>query len=311
MGKRVLLNLTLLVILGVLVALAVYQPGKPPPPAPTPLTTLNPATVNHIHIQQPHGPTIVLTRQDHRWLLTAPLHIRADAGRIHALLRLLTTPVHAHFTLGKHPPADYGLAPPRATVVFNHTTLAIGGSEPISHQRYIRQGDTVSLITDSMSYYLLARPTAFIDLALLGPDAQPVAFTLPKVSLKQVKGQWQSKPAKALRSADAVNALIDNWRNSQALEVRPYTATPADSTPISVTLDGVSEPLRFDVVHTRDGVLFVRRDLGLAWRLPPAAAHTLLTLPTASSAQPTAAQASGPPTPPLLPATRPHAQPAH
>ncbi len=280
MGTRTRLNLALLVLLGVLVMLAVYEPGKTPPPAPHLLTTLDPATVDSIRISPRQGPVIDLSRQHGRWLLIAPLHISADAGRINALLRLLTTPVHEQFPLNRHKLAAYGLTPPFATVQFNHTTLTFGGDEPISHQRYVRQGNTVSLITDSMSYYLLARPDAFIDLALLTPQADPVAFDLPGLRLRQVHGRWQATPAGALHSADEVTTLVNAWRHSQALEVRPYTPGAQITQQISITLAGVSQPLRFDIVHSADGVLFGRRDLGLAWLFPKAAVRQLLQLRT-------------------------------
>lgn len=307
MGKRTLLNLALLVLLGALVLIAVYEPGKTPQLKPAPLTTLDPARIDRIRIDQPHGPTIALRREQGQWLLTAPLHARANSGRIQALLHLLDTPVHARFALGQHDPASYGLAPPRATVHFNNTVLAFGGSEPISHQRYVRAGKDIALITDSMTYYLLARPTAFVDLAVLAPQAEPVAFSLPGLTLHKTDGHWRATPATALRSADQITALVDAWRNSQALEVRPYkpaenAGTKVDSNTvksISVHLAGVSQPLRFDVLDTRDGVLLARRDLGLAWLFPKAAAGHLLHLdappaehPAASSHDPASTAAN-------------------
>ena len=283
MRARTWINIALLVLVGVLVLVAIYEPGKKPPAQEQPLTTLAAANIRQIHITCRDDQPITLVKEHDGWWLTAPFHIRANAHRVEALLNLLSTPSHAQYDLTKLTAAQFGLDKPRAEVSFDGTRIAFGGSDPLHHQRYVRLGSTLHLVTDSLTYYLLARASSFVDPAPLSADARPIGFALPDVVLDSKDGHWHATPSSALHSTDQVTRLIDAWKHSEALEVRDYKPS-AHAAHVDVTLEGASEPLRFDIVSRKPELILGRRDLGIEYAFDTDAAKQLLELGTNTAA---------------------------
>ncbi|HKK06144.1 MAG TPA: DUF4340 domain-containing protein [Gammaproteobacteria bacterium] len=303
MRARWWLNLALLALVAVLAAVAWYQPGKQPPHKSPPLTTLEPDQVTHIHVTRPGDKALTLVKRNGHWRMTAPFDLRANAVRINGLLRLCTTTSQRSFAYKPAKAAEYGLDHPRATVRLNDTEIVFGGSQPVNHHRYVRIGDRIHLITDHMTYYLLSRATAFIDLSPLGPDDHPVGFDLPGgVTLSAKDGHWHAQPAKALTSTDAVAALLQHWRDAHAIEIRNYPPEKQKAQSgerVSIRLDGDKAPLHFDVVSKKPELILGRRDIGIEYVLPADSAEHLLQLqsPKSTSSKPprSPAGASAPP----------------
>lgn len=281
MRGRWWLNLGLLALVAILAAVAFYQPGHKPPAKAPPLTTLKADAVTHIRIAQPGAKPIVLAKANGRWRMRSPYTLRANAVRIDGLLRLCHTTSHRSFTFKPADAAEYGLDHPRATVRLNDTEIDFGGTQPVNGLRYVRIGDRVHLIGDSITYYLFSRPTAFIDLGVLGPNDHPVGFHLPGLTLTDKDGHWHAEPASALQSTDQVATLIQHWRDAHAIEIRTYTPGKGGKRkPARVTLEfsGHTPQLHFDVVSKKPEFILGRRDAGVEYVLPEDAAQRLLQL---------------------------------
>jgi len=282
MRARWWLNLVLLAAVAALAALAWYQPGKTPPAKSPTLTALKPDEVTHIHVARPGDKDLTLVKRKGRWYMTSPLKVRANPVRIKGLLRLCTTTSQRSFAYKPAKAAEYDLDHPRATVRLNDTTIVFGGSQPVNHDRYVRIGKRVHLISDHMTYYLLSRATAFVDLSPLGPDDHPVGFELPGgASLSRRDGHWHARPAKALRSTDEVAALLQHWRDAQAIEIRTYPPKQQKAhggQGVTIRLADSKTPLRFDIVSKKPELVLGQRDLGIEYVLPADAAKHLLHL---------------------------------
>lgn len=277
MSRRTALNLVLLIAVGVLAAVAVFQPGvEEPPPVPT-LTSRDPASVGRVRIERPDQAAVVLEKREGRWYVAEPLSLPANAFRIQSLLEVLGLASDRQFAVGDLELSRFGLEPPRATLVFDDLRLEFGDTETLSGRRYVRAGDTVHLTADRFYHQIVAGAAGFAHLGPLGPDPDPVAFQLPDLTVRHDGGRWIVEPDDPAAGADAVQRLVDAWRTVQAITVRPAEAA-AGGRSLTVTLRGQEVPLRFLVSETPHALVLARPDAGVQYHLPVESAERLLRL---------------------------------
>ncbi len=281
MRSRLLLNLGLLVLVGILVAIVVFEPGKQPEPKPRPLTTLKPESITKLKLVRGPDDVIEFEKRDGRWWLVKPWQLPARDFRVQGILRLLKADSQSRHDLASLDLAKFGLDKPRASVTFNgELTIDFGGTEPLAQRRYVRIGNDLHTIIDTFYYQVAATPESFVDLALLPPDAKIVRLVLPDLTLELKDGKWQRTPAHPELSADASIELVDAWRQTRALDVRPKAKLP-ETRPAGqaeVWLDGRDKPLRFSILRHENDTYLLRKDVNLAWQVTKEAADKLLKL---------------------------------
>ena len=281
MRSRVLLNLGLLVLVGVLTAIVVLEPGKEPEPKPQPLTTRTPDTITKLKLVRGPDDVIELEKRDGSWWLIKPWSLPARDFRVQGILRLLEADSQSRHSLAALDPARFGLEKPRASVTFDgELTIDFGGTEPLAQRRYVRIGEDLHTIIDTFYYQIAATPESFVDPALLPPEAKPVRLVLPDLALELKDGKWQRTPEHPELSADASIELVDAWRQTQALEVRPKSKLP-ETRPAGqaeVWLEGQDQPLRFTLLEDKDNTYLQREDVNLAWQVTKDTADKLLKL---------------------------------
>lgn len=278
MSKRALVNLALLALVGVLVVLAVYQPGIEPADQKRPaITGLTPAKVSQIRVERGDKPTMVFARENGAWQMLEPLRVPANSVRLGSLLRLAEAESTASYPAGSLDLAAIGLDKPALGVRLGDQEILFGGTQPLNQQRYVRIGDTVHLIADTLFYELNGPYTDFISLALLPPGADPIEIRLPAFTFSKDQGRWAVVPEQQGISADAVQALVDAWRRAQALSVTLLEDTQTDSE-ITVRLAGQDTPLRFGVLESDPEFVLARPDLGLQYHLSAASYRELTSL---------------------------------
>ncbi|WP_411293350.1 hypothetical protein, partial [Thiohalomonas denitrificans] len=82
MSSRTLVNLGLLILVGILAALAAWEPGKQAPPDSERLTPLNPADIHQVRIERAGRATVAAQRgEDGEWRLTEPRGLPANGYR--------------------------------------------------------------------------------------------------------------------------------------------------------------------------------------------------------------------------------------
>lgn len=299
MSSRSWLNLALLLAAVGLALVAVFEPGKTPPPPTVWLTALDPAQIGHIRIERPDAPLIELRKQDGEWRMEAPFALPADDFHVDQL----TAIAHAVSRTQLEPAADaldrYGLEEPAATLYLDDVKIAFGDTEPVSGRRYALVGGTVHLVANSYFYRLNGDATGLLDPSPLGPDAEPVEITLPGLHLQRGEDHWTLRPEQPQASADDITALVQAWKNAHALSVARIekSTVPAEAPELSVRLAGGGEPLRFRLLHRPDALVLARPELGIAYRFSPEQGQRLLALPAPqgedSAAQPAPAGGAG------------------
>ncbi|WP_456445810.1 hypothetical protein [Thiolapillus sp.] len=77
-----------------------------------------------------------------------------DREWLDKVLHIAELPSLHHFPVNESRLSDFGLKPPRYTLVLNDQSLELGMLDPASGLRYLRVGPTLHLITDSYTHLL-------------------------------------------------------------------------------------------------------------------------------------------------------------
>ncbi len=268
MDGRTRTNLLLLVLVAGL-GLAVWLTPSDTPPAPVPLTGLDPAEVRHMSLGNRNGADLVLERRGDGWWMIRPYAITANDERARLLLGILAAPSHESFPVPADGLADYGLQPPAAVLEVDGTRIEMGGTHPYNHDRYLRLGDRIHLVKDLFPHHLMASAEAYVSPRLLPRNTRIEAIETPDWTLRRSDGGWVLEPDPGDRSQDPLVAKAQAWEQARALQVLPAPEVATNTPAVTVRLRGEAAPLGF-VLWRRDGdLLLVRPEMGLAWRLPP------------------------------------------
>lgn len=271
MKTRLLLNLVLLCIVGALILVVVFEPGKDKPKA-NPLTRIEESRIDTVTLQGQEA--IVFERKNGHWWLKSPFAAPANDIRVRQLIDIARAESDAQYPLKPEELSKFELEKPKATLTLGETTLRFGGSDPIDMRRYVQIGDTLHLVRDDFFHHLTAKATDYVDKKLLPDEARITSIAGPgfKASLTQ-DGKWTMDPPSADSSANAA-ALLSAWQSARAIDVkRSETASPGDILRIGLA-DGVA--VEFGVLRREPELVLVRSDWGLQYELVGDLAKQLL-----------------------------------
>jgi hypothetical protein len=278
MSRGNIINLGLLLLVGVLVLLALYEPGIETPVEKPRLLDIERGAVNSIRIERQQQKTVALSRNTQgEWQLDEPLAIAASDFRIGSLLRITEQSSLGSYPADKERLARFGLASPRVVLTLNDTQrIAFGDSTPLDQRRYVQVGERVHLISDSLYYHLIGSYTTFIRQALLPEESGITALTLPDLGVHWLGDHWQVDPRPEEYSADQVTRLIDAWKLASAVQVKPYDGSSGE--PITLVLKDREEALTFLLTARSPDLVLARPDLGIEYHLADNSVDELLKL---------------------------------
>lgn len=286
MKSRLWLNLALVIVVAILVALVYFKPGHKPAAPPTVLTPLKAQDIQDIKIAQPDMPTVELVRHATGWEMTAPSPLPADQFQVQSLLDSLQAVVKSSFPAAHADLAKYGLNPAHVQLWLNGTEFDFGDTEPINNDRYVLSDGQVHLVSGLLFYRLNHRPYWWASKQLLPANAKITALQLPNATLALKGAQWQLSPANPAVSADAIQTLIENWQNAQAIAVEKIGAGKSGGE-VAIEFAGQKNALRFAIIKNPDFFVLARPDLGVQYELDNSQSGALLTFKSASPASKT------------------------
>jgi hypothetical protein len=313
MSTRTLLNLVLLIIALGLALLAWFKPGVQPVDAPRPITTaIAPEQTASITVERLNRDPLSFSKRNGRWFLLADnRELPAADFQVHALLRLLEATATRDYPAGSLDLASLGLQPPQARVAMDEVDFRFGTTDALNNQRYVQVGDTVYLINDQYQHLINADWPNFISRQLLEGRGAITRLELPDMTLAYADdGHWRLEPDQQGVSADARQALIENWQNATALLTRRYADVAGDGTVTLHTRDS-DQPLVLRIVSRSPDLVLARADWGIQYQLPGSEADSLFTLPqpapepTTESPDSAATPASQSPVEPTEPSAAP------
>ena len=250
MHTRTLINLTLLLVLLGLGALAVFEPGKGPQAPVRLLTDLAPDQVTRLRVTTSRGETISLRRDEQSWRFDNAGSALVNPAEVANLLAILTLPSRGGFRAAGNDLSKFGLQPPLAKLEVDNSYLVFGSTEPLNGYRYVMYDEEVHLVDDLFARQLRASRANYVHPAPLGPGTTPVAFQLPEYELHWLDGKWQLTPPEPDIETETLNAFAEAWKTLKAVRVEPYSAGEKWTAAISIQLLGHPSALEFQVAIT-------------------------------------------------------------
>jgi hypothetical protein len=295
MKTRTLLNVVLVAIVVGLALVVYFHPGAKAAKPKVTLTNFKPAAVKTIRIAQPDQPTVKLVRRHNNWRMIAPVKAPADSARITTLLGDLDEASAVQYPAAKKKLSKYGLKPPKLTLWINGKTLLFGATDPLHHRRYIKVGDTIHLVNDSLYYRLTGDPMQFAGKQLLPKNAAITAIELPSQTIRLGKnGEWQLTPKNAKIPADTIQKLVDAWKNARAIGVSQWKPKKKQKTKgeVAIDLKHRKAPLRFAILDKQSSFTLARPDLKLKYKMSASQRKDLLKLKPKAKTKPKIAPSS-------------------
>ena len=140
-------RLALLLAVAALLGLAFWQHQRDLRNETGNLTTLDPASIQHVSLTLGNAATLHYEKRDGHWWRNDGTPARANDARLNEL----TATAAAH-VLSWRPASDFnvtkiGLAPPRATLELDGQTLQFGEASVTGPQHFVRVGTRIGLVS--------------------------------------------------------------------------------------------------------------------------------------------------------------------
>jgi hypothetical protein len=232
MHFRTLLNLVLGVLL---LGLSIYLITAPPPlqdVTPARISTTDPASVRHILISRPGKADLRLDRRGQAWMLTAPPDLAAHPARVRSVLALLHASSPVRLAAASSSLARLGLDPPAAILLLNEERFEFGGINPMDNGRYLRHGQSVYVIDDSLYPQLLQDPGFFVNPRILAEGETPIRIQYPSFELAYRHGRWDQPAGDSTLDPESMREIADAWAGLEAARV----IVPAASRPLTAEI---------------------------------------------------------------------------
>ena len=291
MRSRWLLNFTLLLGVGLLAGLLLYE--RPPAPV-TRVSNLEPSAFSQVRFQPYQEEAFTLERDPNGWRLTAPLNLAANSVRVESLLAVASAQSLDGFRAAGNDLEQFGLLPPRARLELGREVFEFGDTDPLDGRRYVLHAGQVHLVTDAFFQHLGASAASYVHPAPLGPGAEPTRIVLPTTRVFLRDGSWQSvgtadedghpdhpEPSLADHSPDQLGELAARWSAAQAVSVETLRPELPWQSKVQVAIRNHPEPLDFLVLTREYDLLLGRLDTGVQYRLVRSTGDRLLSVPPA------------------------------
>ncbi len=257
---------TNLVLIGVVAALGVtayWQVNREVAQFEPPLSALDPATVQHVRVGCLQCIPRRFERSDGHWMMREPYNLPADDAQVARLLSIATSPVRSRRPFASLNAKKIGLDPALMSLDLDSVHFDIGTNDAFNGDRYLRVGDTIAMVPDRFSPFLIAAPASELDRHFVARGSVLISLKIDGLDHPE---------------------LIETWNRTLAdrISVRRDTPPSADNSSVELQLaDGAQVIFRF--VRDGDTVIARRDEPALDYILSPEQATALLGEPAASA----------------------------
>lgn len=264
MKRATRINLILIGIVAVLGLVTWWQVNREVAQFEPPLSALDPATVKQVRVGCLQCVARRFQRLGEHWQMREPYDLPADDAQIARLLSIAASPVRSRRAFGSLDAQKVGLDPALISLDLDQARFDIGTTDAFNGDRYVRVGDTIAMVPDRFSPFLVAAPTSELDRHLV-----PRGSVLTQLKIDGI----EQLP------------LMETWNRAVAdrISVRGDTSPRDGNHLVELQLaDGAH--IVFQFARNADGIVARRNEPALDYLLSPEQATVLLGN-TAASAQ--------------------------
>ena len=106
--------------------------------------------------------SLELEKVSGKWMMKIPIKAEVDDRKIKHLMTLLSDTVDARYSVKGKDLSVFGLKNTQTSISFNGVKIQFGSLNPVSYKRYLRKGDTVYMVAESVHGLLLNSADSFI-----------------------------------------------------------------------------------------------------------------------------------------------------
>ena len=248
-------NLILLAIVAALGLAAYWQVNMEVAQFEPPLSALDPATIKQVRVSCLQCIPRRFERIDGHWMMREPFDLPADDAQVTRLLSIATAPVRSRRAFTSLNAKKIGLDPALMSLDLDAAHFDIGTTDAFNGDLYVRVGNTIAMVPDRFSPFLVAAPASELDRHLL-----PHGSVLSSLSINSV-----DRPD-----------LIDAW--SRAIAER-ITASSASANGADAVVDmqlGDGSTIRYAAIRQGDAIIVRRSMAALDYTLSAEQAALLL-----------------------------------
>lgn len=170
--RRRLLNLGLLILVGGLVALVWFEPGRDQPAIILPVLKTLPSQIEHIEAWRPDQEKLEFVRREGRWWMTAPGSGLANPILLNQLLQEVATPCPLQYPIAGLDLKALQLDPPPLRLRLDDQEIYFGVTTPTDGLRYLQVGPIVHLCPDRLYRLLSSAAASFLAPPIDFPEAR-------------------------------------------------------------------------------------------------------------------------------------------
>ncbi len=105
---------------------------------------------------------IKLKKIANQWRMINPTNRSIDERKIKHLTTLFSDPIDASYPIEGKDLSVFGLDKERVSITFNGVKIEFGSLNPISHKRYLRKGDRIYLVAETIYGLLIGGVDGFM-----------------------------------------------------------------------------------------------------------------------------------------------------
>lgn len=167
-----------------------------------PLTSLDPGFVRHVTVGCLQCVPRRFERVDGHWKMLEPYAMPADDGLVDRLVAIAVSPVRSRRPLDSLDAEKIGLAPPLMTLEVDRLRLAIGRTDALNGDRYVAVGDSIAMVPDRFSPFLMAAPASELDRHLVPRGSTLASLRIDGIERPELAAAWRRAVASRVTPAD-------------------------------------------------------------------------------------------------------------
>lgn len=191
-----------------------------------PLSAIDTTQTTELRVRNGDRPARHFERRDGIWWMREPYALPAHADSIGRLLTIARAAPRSRHARAQFDLARIGLEPPQAVLELDGVPITFGLTDAIRGDRYVLSGQTVALMPDRFSAWLLAPAESELDHRLAAPLGTLTDVVIDGQSRPELAAAWQQVTTSQVAAAQAAPAM-----STIAVEL-----VAADSTRLRYTL---------------------------------------------------------------------------